>query len=226
MTAPALVWLAAASLRIVSFGDSLTAPREGVVTYSDILAAELPARGVQVEVLNRGIRGNTSEMARERFERDVLAAKPDLAIIELGTNDSAVDVWKTPPATAPRVSLERYRANLEYFIETLRKRGAKVILVAPSRLAWTDKLRAQYGKPPYDPNSPDGFNVTLDRYADAVRDLARLEHLPLVDAASIVPVATLPDGMHPNSAGHRALATRLLDVVARELTRHPEKTLP
>lgn len=150
----------AESKTIITFGDSLTAPRNGVFIYSDVLAAKLGSA-----VVNKGIRGNTSEQARARFAADVLALHPHLVIVQLGTNDAAVDVWKSPPARGPRVALERFRENLHYFIRELRARNCRLILMPPNRMQWTAKLRELYGRDPYDPASADGLNLILDLYA-------------------------------------------------------------
>ncbi len=197
---------------VVAFGDSLTAPRKGVVTYSDVLAERL-----RVKVVNRGVGGNTSEMARARFAKDVLEVRPALVVIQLGTNDAAVDVWKKPPATEPRVAVRRYRENLQYFVRALREAGAKVILMTPNRMAWTARLGKLYGRAPYDAGSDDGFNVLLDLYSDVVRGIAVRERVPLVDAALLVGKEDLLDGMHPSSGGHGKVADALLPLVRREL---------
>lgn len=210
----ALLLLAfAPHFRIVTFGDSLTAPRDGVVTYTDVLAAELPKLGISADIWNAGAGGNTSTQARARFDRDVLQRRPDLVVIQLGTNDSAIDVWKNPPATAPRVGLLEFRDNLLYFIHTLREHHARVILMTPNRLAWTPKLRELYGRPPYNPNGPDGFNILLDAYADMIRGIAAREGVPLIDVAAAMPASLLLDGMHPNTAGHRLVAGLLLKAI-------------
>ena len=106
-----------------------------------------------MRVINAGVGGNTTEMARKRFEADVLSHRPRIAIIQFGINDAAVDVWKTPPATQPRVSLERYEANLRHFVETLKSSHALVVLMTPNPLRWTPKLKEMYGRPPYQPES-------------------------------------------------------------------------
>ncbi|MFN7937725.1 MAG: GDSL-type esterase/lipase family protein [Bryobacteraceae bacterium] len=191
---------------VVAFGDSLTAPRKGVITYSDVL-----------KIVNRGVGGNNTDQARARFEKDVLAAHPNLVIIQLGTNDAAVDVWKKPPATEPRVAVARYRENMQYFIDALRSIKAKVILMTPNRMAWTPKLRELYGRPPYDTASDDGFNLLLDLYSDVLRGIALRENIPLVDAAKIVRPEHLLDGMHPSTEGHRLVAEALRPILQREL---------
>jgi lysophospholipase L1-like esterase len=204
-------------VRIITFGDSLTAPRPGVITYSDILADVLPRHGINADVLNRGVPGNTSSQARARFVVDVLDSHPDLVIIQLGANDAAIDVWRDPPATKPRVDIATFRENLEYFVRALRKQGSGVILMTSNRFAWTPKLRGLYGKPPYDVNSDNGFNFMLDTYNDVVRDVAQLNKIEVVDAASAVPASALSDGMHPNTEGHRIVAELLAPVVRRLL---------
>jgi lysophospholipase L1-like esterase len=203
----------AQAVRIVTFGDSLTAPRAGVITYSDVLSRSLAKRGIKVEVINSGVPGDTSTKARARFATDVLARSPNLVIIQLGANDAAIDVWKTPAATQPRVSKSEYGSNLRYFIRTLRERSTHVILMTPNRFAWTPKLRSLYGKPPYDVSSDDGFNFMLDEYAEIMRDIAFRERIPLIDCAKHIPSSALLDGMHPSSAGHRIVADLLLPVV-------------
>jgi len=210
---------------IVAFGDSITAPRKNVVTYSDVIRSEFKKKNLDVKVINSGIPGNTSAMAKERFEKDVLAHKPDLVIIQLGTNDAAVDVWKKPPATEPRVSIDVYEQNLRGFITKLKAQGARVILVTPAPTRWADKLKEMYGKPPYDPNDPDGFNIILKDYVQRARDVAKSEKVALVDLYSAfykyhkVKGQTMDDlfldGLHPNSKGQEIEAKLLLKKIEK-----------
>ena len=150
-------------LTIVVFGDSTTAARGPLRTFGTLLSEDLPARGIEPTVVNAGVGGNTTVLARKRFEKDVLAHDPDIVTISFGINDSAVDVWKG--ATEPRVDVEQYEANLRYFVQTLRQCGATPILMTPNPLAWTPTLKDTYGKAPYDRDDPEGFNVTLKQYA-------------------------------------------------------------
>ncbi len=204
---------------IVLFGDSTTAPRGSLKVFGTLLGEEFADHGLSVSVINAGVGGNTTVAARERFESDVLARDPDVVTIFFGINDAAVDIWKG--ATTPRVSLSAYRENLTYFVETLKARGARPILLTPNRLEWTPKLRDLYGKPPYNPESDDGFNVLLDTYADVVREIAKDEHVPLVDVQRVFEQhkqrepgqPLLLDGMHPNEQGHRLIADAVLKVL-------------
>jgi lysophospholipase L1-like esterase len=210
-------------LTIVAFGDSITAPRGKLRVYPTLLEEELTARGRKVRVVNAGVGGNTTEQAKVRFETDVLAHKPDVAVVFFGANDAAVDVWKTPPATGPRVARERYEANLRQFCRRLKSHGAKTILVAPSPFRFTPKLKEMYGRPPYRPDDPDGFNVLLVEYAETVRRVAREEGAALADAYAAFQAYgrqpgrsvdnLLADGMHPNAAGQLLLADLLLPLL-------------
>lgn len=210
---------------IVAFGDSITAPRKNVITYSDIIREEFKKKNLDVKVINSGVGGNTSSMAKERFEKDVLAHKPDLVIIQLGTNDAAVDVWKNPPASAPRVPIDVYEQNLREFITKLKAQKAKIILVTMPPTRWTEKMKEMYGKPPYNPNDEFGWNVILNDYVQRMRDVAKKEKVILVDLSKEyykyhkVKGQTMDDlyldGLHPNNKGQQLEAALLLKEIKK-----------
>ncbi|QDU95294.1 exo-alpha-sialidase [Lignipirellula cremea] len=207
--------------QVVVFGDSVTATRGELKIYAHHLAEAFHA-----DVHNAGVGGNTTSDGLVRFHRDVLSRKPDIVIIGFGINDAAVDVWKDPPATEPRVPLFIYEANLRHFVRMCKKQGATPILLTPNPLSWTDKLRERYGKPPYDTTDDHGFNVLLPQYAATVRRVAHEENVGLVDmnlafekegAADL-----LLDGMHPNEAG-QALMSDLMQPLVAQAIEHPAK---
>jgi lysophospholipase L1-like esterase len=211
---------AAAEMVIVAFGDSTTAPRGDLVVYATVLERSLSATGGVARVINAGVGGNTTADARVRFEKDVLARNPGSVIIQFGLNDASVDVYETPPATQPRVSMKDYEANLRYFVQTLKHRKVKVVLMTPNPCRWTKALRESYGKPPYRPDDPDGYNVLVQNYAETVRRISREERATLVDVYQAFQTYgkqprrstddLLLDGMHPNAKGHELVARLLL----------------
>lgn len=200
---------------IVAFGDSTTAMRGSTKVYASVLQEELR----NVRVINAGVSGNTTEMGRKRFEQDVLRYQSQIAIIQFGINDAAVDVWKTPSATVPRLPLERYEANLRHFVQTLKSKNTCVVLMTSNPLRWTPKLKDMYGKPPYQLENVDGFNAPLLPYCEATRRVALEEGAELLDMQQVfveqakkrgVTVESLlSDGMHPNDDGHRIEADLL-----------------
>ncbi len=68
--------------------------------------------------------------------------------------------------------LEQYRQNLATMLDQLRTPGIQAVLMTPNPLAWTDPLRKMYGKPPYDPGDPDGFEGILPAYRAAMHKIA------------------------------------------------------
>jgi len=81
------------ALTVVAFGDSVTfgAHMQAGDTYPEQLQVLLDTRygpGVAT-VINAGIGGNTSGAGPARLERDVLAHKPDIVLVNFGLNDSA-----------------------------------------------------------------------------------------------------------------------------------------
>lgn len=205
---------------IVAFGDSTTAPRGELVVYAMLVENALAAKGIPAKVVNAGVPGNTTSQARARLEKDVLAHNPNLVIIQFGINDAAVDVWRTPPAARPRVSLQQYENNLHHFVRMLKERDAGVVLMTPNPCRWTKELLKRYGKPPYRPDDPDGFNVLLCDYAEIVRRVAGQENVTLVDVYAAFQAYgkepgqsvadLLLDGMHPNDRGQLLVANLLL----------------
>ncbi len=199
---------------IVIFGDSTSAPRPGVQVFASLLQQHLPS----ARIFNAGVAGNTTRDALARFDRDVLSHRPEVVTIFFGLNDSAVDVWKG--ATAPRVLLSDYEQNLRLLVDKVRSANATPILLMPNPVSWTPELLKLYGKPPYRPDDPDGWNVCLREYAQAVRRIAADKKVLLVDVDGIFRSTSaqpghrlaelLQDGMHPNSAGHQLIEENLL----------------
>src|SRR5690606_7663882 len=109
--------------------------------YPQQLQEHFDGQGARVQVINAGVGGNTTSDARQRFEKDVLAHDPDVVILQFGLNDTAIDVWKDPPATEPRVSADDYIDHLRHFIQTCRQQNARVLLMTPNPRCWTPKMR-------------------------------------------------------------------------------------
>lgn len=222
---------------IVCFGDSTTAERVGVQkVYADRLLDELNGVVDQVVcVINAGVGGNTTRLAFDRFEDDVLAHRPQLVIIQFGLNDQAFDHWRDPPAKASRVVVAEYIEHLRHFVLAVREQGGEAILMTPNAMVWTDSLKQKYGRLPYDVNSANGLNVLLHQYVQAMRQLAQEEGTALVDIFAIYQqklasegVAGLErlllDGMHPNDDGHALVARELLPVITGFLRRNQSRT--
>lgn len=109
--------------------------------------------------------------------------------------NAAVDVWKEPPATEPRVWIADNEANPRAMIAVAQERGAKLSLMTTTPPHWTSRLKELYGKPSYDPESADGFDAPLlAKYNERIRSLAMELGMGLVDVRYAV------DVLAPNQA--------------------------
>ena len=204
---------------IVVIGDSIT--KGGNIAcehrFTTLVQAELTKQlGRPIAVANAGVDADTSELARDRLDRDALAQRPDYVVIMFGVNDAGFFRPETPdaPADTPRVALDAFRANLADMACRVARHGAHPVLATPvpmSRHYWLAHL------PFYVEN---GLNFLVKQYAEAVREVASGLHTPLIDVcrAFLECPGTgelIPDGVHPDERGHRLVA----DVYVRRLTR-------
>ncbi len=202
-----------AGLRVLFFGSSICAFRGELKTASMRIGEWLTTCARENMVINAGVPGNTTELGRERLTSDVLARKPDIVVMSFGINDSMIDVWKD--ADKPRLTLERYCENLEFMIGEMKKQGIRVILFTPPPLYMTEHLRGYYGKEPY---LTQGFNFMLDRYVEAMRQVAANTGTPVAEANEKFKelpdfMAYSLDGMHPNDAGQKIIAELVWDKI-------------
>jgi lysophospholipase L1-like esterase len=208
-------------LRIVAFGDSVTlGVRRGVHEYQTfryLLERWLRERGLRVEVINAGVGGDTTAKALQRLDRDVLAAEPDVVIIQFGLNDAAMVDPGPVARSEPRVSLEAYRANLATMLDRLQAAGVRTLLCTPTPMS----RRYPYANIGAYAEHAD-INFMVRRYAEAVRQLAKERRVPCVDLFSLFinrpnGLALIKDGCHPYAAGHRLVAEALLEPVSQAL---------
>jgi acyl-CoA thioesterase-1 len=102
-------------LTIVAIGSSSTAGY-GVAlaarAYPNRLAVELEQRlpGETLHVFNKGVSGEEAPDMLRRFDRDVLALKPDLVIWQVGTNAAVRDLDPAAIDATVRAGLGRLKA--------------------------------------------------------------------------------------------------------------------
>ena len=109
--------------KIIAFGDSLFAgygldPRD---SYPEKLESALRAQGINADVINAGVSGDTTAAGLNRLEFTLVAQKdspPALLILELGGND-----------LLRGLSPEETKANLGKMLAILRKAKVPVLLM-------------------------------------------------------------------------------------------------
>jgi len=214
-------------VRIVALGDSTTASAKDWApeireVYADCLPRRLRSSGIQAHVFNAGIGDTTTRDAVERLDRDVRSHRPDVVIVQFGINDSWIDV--DLGSTRPRLTRAEFRNNLRAIIRVLQADGARVVLMTPNPMRWSDPYYIEaFEQHPglLDTADERGIDQLLEQYANDVRTVARSERVVLVDVyqafeaygrepgRSVNELLLAGDGIHPNQAG-QALVCRLL----------------
>lgn len=164
--------------KVLHIGDSHI--KYGFVT-APITAALQGKYGQGVEVEHWGINGATFETygVQEEMER-IVAARPQLLIVSLGTNDSYT----------PRFSPEEMRANMQAFFSLLTKSlpGLPIILTTPppcylvtTRRVSTYTGRGRARRRVYQSSKSYAFNRHTSSAARTMTYLAQAEGYALLD---------------------------------------------
>lgn len=197
--------------RVVCFGDSLTA--------NGIWEKQLSAR-FGTSFINAGVGGTTTETSRERFEKDVIAKNPHITLICFAYND-AVKIDRI----ASRVSLERYRENLVFYISELKKMGSDVILFSPNPVI-EEYFNANPLHPGEDYVEDGGINRLISEYTDIMNQTAEEYGVYYVDLNAAFEWHDIyslinKDGTHPNEKGYTLYAKVLGDFLEKTYTPSP-----
>lgn len=188
-------------ITIVAVGSSSTAgagASSPAASYPSRLEALLKQQfpKARLRVINRGVNGEEAEQMLARFERQVIAEKPDLVLWQVGTNAVLRDLARTAEAKQIRQGIAR-----------LKSTGADVVLVdpqyVPAVLAKTDAelmvdLIAVEARE---------AGASVFRRFDLMRDWHNAEHLPFTAFVSA-------DGLHMNDWGYDCMARNLAAQIA------------
>ena len=193
-TAPALSLAQDRPLRIVVFGDSLTAGYQlpASAAFPARLEQVLRAKGLLAAVANAGVSGDTSSGGLARIDWSVPAGT-DAVILELGANDMLRGI-------DPKIT----RRSLDTIIRTLKGRGIEVLLAG---------MRAA---PNLGPDYKRGYDAIFPDLASA----HGLVFYPFfLDGIAADPKYNLPDRLHPNQAGVDVVVGRILPKVEELIAR-------
>lgn len=168
-------------MKIVCLGDSITwgfpfGPQDSWV--------EMLRRKLQVEIINRGINGNTTSDMLRRFDRHVLQAQPTHLILMGGINDV--------------VCQEPYDVivnNLQIMVNKAVNAGITVVLGTPTAVDY----------PPWE--------RSLTRLRQWIHEFAEQKSLKVIDfhqafydqKGDLLTDLLLPDGGHPTRSGYQAM---------------------
>lgn len=108
-------------LKITAIGDSLTYGyllEDDSKKWTNILSEKL-----DLEIINKGINGNTTKDILQRFDQDILKQKSDIVIIWCGVNDLFQEI-----------SLEEVVENISLMHKKCLENGIKPILISSTPL--------------------------------------------------------------------------------------------
>jgi lysophospholipase L1-like esterase len=177
-------------------------------------------------IRNYAVHGYTVLQGLESFER--MEIEPGSScIIQFGGNDSDLDwdaVSQEPEIFHDgRIPLHEFSQVLTRFVQEARSRSLKPILVTPLALIstrfyrWVCRERNAEHILHYLRNDTESMYRWQERYATAVREVAASENCRLIDIRNWLldrldyPSLFCADGIHPNDAGHEAIAEIILE---------------
>ncbi|MEV6792399.1 SGNH/GDSL hydrolase family protein [Streptomyces sp. NPDC051320] len=167
--------------------------------------------------LNTGVGGHKVMDLESRWQADVLDARPDVVSILVGVNDTG---WHSLDPDGYLISAEEFAAGYDRLLAPLAAAGTELILIEPFLLPISGSVEA--GDMYVDDEVRKKWRADLDPKIQVVRELARAygAHLLAADgmfaelAAATGPEYWAADGVHPTPAGHAALASAWLRLVA------------
>lgn len=92
----------------------------------------------EIRVINKGLSGDQSRGALNRFSSDIAVAKPTVTAIMLGMNDVGRNFYGIKNKSNPKSidlqkrALDRYRQQIPKIMTNLQNLGSQVILITPS----------------------------------------------------------------------------------------------
>jgi lysophospholipase L1-like esterase len=195
--------------KLLFIGDSITdcgrryehPPLGSGYVYQVYLWLSAAHPELRLEVVNRGVSGDTIRDLARRWVMDALRPRPDWLFVMIGVND----VWRQVAGLLHEaVSVAEYEATYRRLLEQMpRPDQGGLVLMEPFLVG---------------SNRSDPFRQQLDDYRAAVRRLAADYGALLVQTQAAFdralndqpPRYWAEDGVHPTPAGHTLIAHELL----------------
>jgi lysophospholipase L1-like esterase len=170
--------------QIVAMGDSITQQGGYLKMADQVLAEQYPELALP-KIINAGISGHKAENMVARFEKDVIAKKPNVVTISVGIND----VWHRLKAPHDDAVLAKYKENVTRMVDLAQAAGAKVVLIAPTVIQ---------------ENLTGEGNNRLPMYVAAEREIAKAKNCTFIDLHQMFRTALekRPEQFAKSAKGH------------------------
>lgn len=198
---------------VVFYGDSITDQRLYTTFVETFVATRFPQLPVKFVHSGWGgdrVSGGGGGTAEERLKRDAIAYSPTVMTIMLGMNDGRYRAFDAE-------IFQTYTSGYESMVKMMREAAPllRFTLIEPS--PYDDVTR----KPTFN----GGYNATLLRYSQFVKELAEKNGMTVADLNTPVvdmlkkanaddssqAARIIPDRVHPGASGHLIMAGALLE---------------
>ncbi len=180
-----------------------------VKLFSDLLTIREP--GKNINIINKGIGGDTVKGLQNRWHDDLLRYKPDWLSIKIGINDLHHFLCDGAVNTSPKEFFEIYDDILSQASRKLPK--CNVLLIEPFYIS-TDKSKTSFRKEVLD---------VIPEYTQIVRQMSRKYKTRLIKMHDLFgkllkyhdAETFCPEPVHPNLTGHLTIAETVYSALSK-----------
>lgn len=195
---------------IVCLGDSTTygymISRKKV--WPSILNNKFAEEGKEINIINKGINGDTTSGMIARFERDCLNENADLLILMGGVND--IFMFQ---------NIDKIKDNIKLIVETSNKNNVDIILFTP--IPFIKEIFTFF-----EADNLDLFENTLKEYVSWINEYTKENNIKSIDVYNMFMNNIFKsnkyediyfDGVHLSENGHNIFALELYKELGKYL---------
>ena len=192
---------------MVCMGDSLT---EGVDIPAGHTWPALVSNALDLDIINCGIGGDTTQGMLARFYPEVVISKPEFVLIMGGTNDLWWG-WEVNTILGNLFSMI-YQARHHGIVPVI---GLPLPVDVPAAQA-SDFAPPQGGYGRFAEKLEEMAEELTGRASESEVAIIDLHRLFLADSGQVHSDLFLPDGLHANRAGHLVIAKKIIAVFRQD----------
>lgn len=201
---------------LICLGDSITQcaglaeNHRWTARLAFLLEERFPGR---FDVFNRGVGGNTTALALDRIQSDVVPLLPAIVLIEFGINDAYVYPW----CRTPRVGLHDFRVNLEQIIRQVLSSGGHPLLILNHPVTRRRDLHPQ--------GNGKSIESNLRAYQGEILDVGKAKKVECLNIPELLRTKRIAsanllseDSVHLSNSGNRIYAGLVFDHLAASIS--------